>query len=366
MKISHTIKILSKKKFPLIKLTEKIMQLRFTVFNCGTGFKSSNKDVIADLWRETHSPKMINDGPGSHCNLNKVQGLMFGSGVTNNVQRTIKEIKRLNTTADSMVVNTIGWSRGAITCFKIANALRADPDTQNVKVNIFAIDPVPGSAPGNSGMWKDITIPQGQNVSSNIGMCYTILAQHDRRPIFSPYLPNILKNDNLEIMPGKHSDVVQGGDVSLLVKNIAKQFLISRGTVFTNNTLLSDIEILDKYSHIIETFDQYAKRRSFVSRTLWNCKSQRILKGDNKKNKGLMNSDKPPFFINDHHREIFAKSYQCLTNAIDKKSLDSNYNLTENWDYVKNDLKRLAQSPIHQKSLGLVVKYFEGQIAVEQ
>lgn len=40
------------------------MQMKFTAYNCGTGYNRNANDVVAQLNRETISPHMITDGPG--------------------------------------------------------------------------------------------------------------------------------------------------------------------------------------------------------------------------------------------------------------------------------------------------------------
>lgn len=331
------------------------MQLRYTVYNCGTGYNRNSRDIIPQLWRETNSLNMINDGPGSTGNLlARVPGLLAGSGVDANVNRAVEEIKRRNTVT-TMVLNMAGWSRGAVTCFKIANALHRDNSTQNITVNIYGIDPVPGGSFLNDHMWEDI------DVTPNIGMCSAILAQHDRRSLFSPYYPTVRGPfTDIDIMPGNHSELVEDKGVNReahqLVKHLTKQFLISRGTVFKNNTLLNDVEILNKYAAIIENFDNYAKgKRKFKDR----FKGKRKIKNSESKRHATMLPVKPPFFINGHHREVFQRHFPCLTNAIDTKSIKPGYSIQNNWGYVRNDIENLQNSPLYQSSFDMVTLYFD-------
>lgn len=55
--------------------------------------------------------------------------------------------------ARGRAVNMIGWSRGAVTCVGLANALASDAALRSCPVNLFLIDPVPGggdpSKPGS-------------------------------------------------------------------------------------------------------------------------------------------------------------------------------------------------------------------------
>jgi hypothetical protein len=84
-----------------------------------------------------------------------VAGVFWGAGVQANVDKAVKfateafrnaspEIERIGNKIriSNTTVNLAGHSRGSITCYKIAHALRKFP---GIKINIFAIDPVPGN-----------------------------------------------------------------------------------------------------------------------------------------------------------------------------------------------------------------------------
>jgi hypothetical protein len=77
--------------------------------------------------------------------VQRLWGNTSGSGWTENVGRTVNIIKEMPETS---TVNLCGWSRGAVTCIRIANALRKDLVTDHITCNIFAVDPVAGA--GNS------------------------------------------------------------------------------------------------------------------------------------------------------------------------------------------------------------------------
>jgi len=58
-------------------------------------------------------------------------------------EQIIKQFRKDNTIPTQ--VNLIGWSRGGISCHMLANTMLNDSQLSNIPVNIFAIDPVPGS-----------------------------------------------------------------------------------------------------------------------------------------------------------------------------------------------------------------------------
>lgn len=232
------------------------MQLKFTAYNCGTGYsRNAPNEVVADLNRETVSRHMITDGVGSRWW--QLSGKLGGVGADANVQEVVKFVQGLAPSHPNMMLNMCGWSRGAVTCFKIANALFADPDTAGIPVNIFAIDPVPGGSAINNHMWQSL------DMTRNIKMCSVVLSQHDRRSLFAPYYPPVLGPfTDVDIMPGDHSTIVEKhkgrAEAYELVKDMAKRFLMARGTTFDSRALLTPSEILNRYALIAAHFDDYA------------------------------------------------------------------------------------------------------------
>jgi len=162
------------------------MQLKFTSYNCGTGYNRYSNDVVAQLYWETVTNCCVTDGvggggpQGNAGGAWKISGLIGGVGVDANVGFVVNEVKSRHSSANqNMIVNMLGWSRGAMTCIKIANALNADTATRTIPVNIFAIDPVPGGSCINNHMWRSI------QMTPNIRMCNVVLSQHDRRSLFA-------------------------------------------------------------------------------------------------------------------------------------------------------------------------------------
>ncbi|BAY84705.1 hypothetical protein NIES267_42010 [Calothrix parasitica NIES-267] len=72
-------------------------------------------------------------------------GRALGNGWDDNVYKAVWMLTHLKFEINQPIdtVNIVGWSRGAVTCLKIANKLfELFEDTLNV--NIFSVDPVPG------------------------------------------------------------------------------------------------------------------------------------------------------------------------------------------------------------------------------
>jgi len=98
-------------------------------------------------------------------------------------------------------VNMIGWSRGGVSCFEMANALANDPETRDIKVNIFALDPVPGGV----NNFKNI-----HRLQSNVATFIAIYAADERSVAFNALLPKLSPNTRVYTtsMPGSHATLV--------------------------------------------------------------------------------------------------------------------------------------------------------------
>ena len=302
------------------------MPTTFTVYNCGTGYNRDKNDIVARLNRDTQSPHFITDGPGSGGFMpfkghnpggkSTLGGLIGGSGVDSNVDAGLDAVKQAMR-AGPIIVNMCGWSRGAVTCYKLANAMAADPVTAGIKVNIFAVDPVPGGSALNNHMWRNI------GASANIGISAVVLAQHDRRSLFAPVYPTVDGPfTDVDIMPGDHSTIVEykegKAEAHELVYDMAKRFLRARGTQFADTSQLSAVDILRRYALIAEHFDDYAQFAKGVSgKPKDRFKEQRPIRNDQREVVGQMLPFKPAFFLNEHHRETCRTLYPYTVSEVD-------------------------------------------------
>jgi len=99
--------------------------------------------------------RQLKGGPGSKDKpggYGKVRGVGFGTAWQNNVAETIEFLQQRQQLPPPLTsVNLVGHSRGAVTCIMLAHAMAATAGLQAVRVNIFAIDPVPGGYSDFSG-----------------------------------------------------------------------------------------------------------------------------------------------------------------------------------------------------------------------
>ena len=75
-------------------------------------------------------------------------------------------------------INMMGWSRGGVTCIRIAHFLNLEPELKNIPVNIFAIDPVAGAGHDNE--------PEAHTIGDNVKNYVATLSVHENRKGFTP------------------------------------------------------------------------------------------------------------------------------------------------------------------------------------
>lgn len=156
----------------------------WTFYNHGTtasSLKNPNEGEIINLFgnndrRPPFRGKIINEGVGSIGDPDKIafefsrdmsgtysvtskksgshysatRGLLAatGGGVQDNVDNAVQLVLALNlANCKPEAINMIGWSRGAVTCIRIAWKLWQvqDANIRNIPINIFAVDPVAGA-----------------------------------------------------------------------------------------------------------------------------------------------------------------------------------------------------------------------------
>ena len=319
----------------------------FTVYNFGTNSHTGDKTITAVLANATNDrTKFVTQGVGSGGamsrswktaflkktrtnpgNTTALTGLISGCGTDANVAASLQAIDDAIINRNPYLpaafdrVNLCGWSRGAVTCFKVANALnRLAP---NLPVYIFAFDPVPGSNWSSRHMWASIA------PTPNVRKCVIIVARHEVRKEFAPALPDAADPDHaqyvVDTMPGDHStiltldkDRVEKGTEAGYYINLDRcaKFLEKHGTLLTYKTRLSDPQLVRAYSQVLQNWKGYASTED------WKRRSGRTLKNfDRTKKPGKLGAESglgSDFFVNEHHhkkvfRKVFPNTYHELT-----------------------------------------------------
>ena len=118
-----------------------------------------------------------------------------------------------------LIVNLVGFSRGGVSTMMMASELKNYPD---VKVNVLAIDPVPGVPTGNAVRWLNLDL---RHVNQFVG----IYAEDERTHRFEPILPLLDPNPLkylLYSLPGAHETLVGSVDTSGHPDDLAGTYLI--------------------------------------------------------------------------------------------------------------------------------------------
>jgi len=165
--------------------------------------------------------------------LRRIYESAAGSGVQNNVQNVVAVLRHLKSINQMpTVINMIGWSRGAVTCIRMAYELFKDATigANAIPVNIFAVDPVAG---GSANQER-----QGNILFPNVRTFIAILATGERRKAFAPKTqvnlqvasPSITRTAFLHF-PGIHSDVAKwSAEQGFIVFHLCSRFLENFGT----------------------------------------------------------------------------------------------------------------------------------------
>jgi len=159
-----------------------------------------------------------------------------------------------------------------VTCFELANALLKVPALASIKVNIFALDPVPGGM----NAFQDY-----KTLGPNVKQIVCVFAQDERSLFFKARMPNLHKNTKFytTLMPGRHATLVgasrtsgggQGEHLLLgpgfVTRDFAEKVLSSWGTNFKQNSTLrlSKEQILELYGKMDKNKALYKKMHSKV------------------------------------------------------------------------------------------------------
>lgn len=168
-------------------------------------------------------------------------------------------------------VNLVGWSRGGISCHMLANAMLEDDELKDVPVNIFAVDPVPGSS-----NFQTEKVSLGENVKEYVAF----YARDERSKGFSCVIPDPIDDEtavHIYPMPGKHATLVgnatlNGGDApegkpipkdlyepGEIVRHFAEVCLKRWGTGQDKTLKLGDQQIADLHESMADKSEEYAR-----------------------------------------------------------------------------------------------------------
>ena len=235
-------------------------------------------------------------------------GLLMGEGWDDNVIHAMATIANLD--APPRRVNMIGWSRGAVTCLKMAHRLQEVYPT--IDVNIFAVDPVAGPRNGKA---HDTTI-----ITPNVRNYVGTLAIHENRGAYAPqdlsrvdlnWLETGRNNVMFLPFPGAHgTQVYMKSDVARIVWSLALQFLDHHGSQFVVDPAdrRGERDFLDLYTSVVNGPGPYRKMKHWGP---FQLAQGGLCKRSFAKQLGNYVQDEN-YFLNRHHRAVFKSLYPNL------------------------------------------------------
>jgi len=256
----------------------------------------------------------------TNSKIGRLQASAAGEGVEDNARHaivTIADVAERHGLPDT--INLVGWSRGSVTCLVIANMLY-DPTSveglfRSVKVNIFAVDPVAGQEAGHGkdAEYRRLVPP---SVKNYLG----VLATGENRETFKPQdLTRVQvvdpRSSNVMFLPfpGKHSTVAKSSDkkateVSDIIFTLAHRFFDKFGSLQkTKPAMLSNADMLERYSGIVVRRNEYAKIKQ-KGALQWVIGGG-LGGGGFGKREFTKNLDQytqsSAYFVNEHHRVLF-------------------------------------------------------------
>lgn len=299
----------------------------------------------------------------------KLTGLALGNGWDDNVYKAVWMLTHLKFEMSQPIdtINIIGWSRGAVTCLKIANKLfEVFEDTLNV--NIFAIDPVPG---GYTNRTLDIlAIPpnvrnylavlaldaDGGNFQPTDRSDITLLApksQHGKGGNPDSLNPQYIKpHVHFLPIPGNHSDVANVNfshplveNSAILCRHLAWKFLSLHGTPMAKEFQLSSDEVSQLYNQMLPKLGEIAKAASkggWLS-PIEGFKTERAVR---KHRKEYVHD--PDKYINEHHRLCALKQDYPAVPKSDDQFFRSDWT-----EWQENKTLDLTKEQTHLQLMGI-------------
>ncbi len=240
----------------------------------------------------------------------------LGKGVQQNIANIIELLRYYKALHNSVPtrINMIGWSRGAVTCIRLAYELFYNqPDYRHIPINIFAVDPVAGG-----GADKE---DQGSFLTPNVKKYLAVLAHGENRAAFCPKTKetlHVVDSRQTQVayihFPGVHSDVAKrNSPVGELAFSVCARFLYSVGTNIKDHYqyMLSQKQTLQFY-HAVVTNDKKMWPGKWKKKHKWYDISQRAKGAGFKKRNLAFNDVSSSAFMNVHHEAVFQACFRKI------------------------------------------------------
>ncbi len=253
----------------------------------------------------------------------KLRGVISGQGWDENTQRTVNLIQDLKFDKGMPIdrVNLVGWSRGAVTCMRIAN-LMYEVFKDEISCNIFAVDPVAGADAGKE-------MADTQVLQSNVERYVGILAMHEMRSTFNPQDWSRVRAPATTAiflpMPGVHNAQVMvktPADAAYITRNLACGLLRDWGTPITSTPyghLGTSQDMCIAYARLVLSLSEHKsyETSSFMGRVMGGTTSLRRRDfAKHSKMDTYTRGGKESYWLNEHHRACFADAFPAAYDLI--------------------------------------------------
>ena len=249
-----------------------------------------------------------------------------GEGWDDNIRHVIATLAELP--SSSGTINMIGWSRGAVTCLRMANWIREFLGP-GFEINIFAIDPVAGLDAGVE--LKDTAV-----IPRTVRNYVAILALDEMRGDFAPQdLSRIKIEDPTETnvaflpFPGVHNTPVIEKDAKLaevtkVVRHLGYKFLTKHGTAFKKaETTFTASQLCELYAAMQQKREGY---RAMMKKDVEARLSGGIVERGVRQHAASYVHADAKFFINEHHRECMKRAAPDVYNYFFTKGVPNPLN----------------------------------------
>jgi hypothetical protein len=299
-----------------------------------TGDRKTNLSPLKVLTRPTLADHAAGNTGGPKM-FAKVRGMVGGQGWDENTQRTVNVIQELKFGHGQAIdtVNLVGWSRGAVTCMRIANMM-FEVFKDEVKCNIFAVDPVAGADAGKE-------MADTQVLESNVERYVGILAMHEMRTTFKPQDWSRVHAPNTECiflpMPGVHNaQVIPGSpaESAYVTRNMACGLLKAWGTPVTATPyghLDSTKGMCIAYAQLVLALSEHKNFETASVKGRIGGGTTSLRRRDFAKHSRMdtyTRGGKESYWINEHHRACFEDAFPDVYDAIFESSGSGEMELT--------------------------------------
>ena len=282
-----------------------------TVKGIGGAFTGGKGGIATGVVGTVLSPIIVPTGVAVLKWNSKARGLVYGTGMDDNIRHAMAAMGNLWADFNGQTVNMVGWSRGAVTCIRMANWIQEFYGT-GVNVNIFAVDPVAGNTLG-ADIADTYVVP---DVVKNF---VAVIVMNDRRGGFRPQDINRLQVQKRDVtrfallpMPGAHDTPVKMkspdfAEVSEITRYLAYKFLLLSSTTFRQPEIqYSAIQLSERYAKIKLKDQGYAK---LGKKGVGKAVQGGIITRDIARELDRYVSHNTSFFVNEHHVESFKLAF---------------------------------------------------------